>query len=234
MLSRFPTSDAGDTDSVAFGLNNHGDIVGSFIYSNNPNQAQDDSYLHPHLYDPQAFLRRHGRITALWTGYARGINNRGWIVGITNGGTHVFNAPGILWRSGYLTLFKMQPMAISESGEIAGNIPLTEDDSKACLWQRGRVTRLSKQASHAYALNNRQQVVGEIDGEAKPFSTHAVLWQDGRTYDLNHCAALHKGWVLNKAIGINDHGWIIGEGSVHKTLKGKPAVQIFTFLLTPR
>ena len=227
-LNGFPA----DTDSAALAINDSSEIVGSVTYD--PHQLTVD--------DPpagiagtHAFLCRRGKIKLLWPGIALGINNRGWIVGMsdTNDDLSSSDVRGILWRNGHITLFKMRPAAISDSGEIAGNIPFMEDDSKACVWRQGRVTRLSKQISHAYALNNKQQVVGEIDGEAKPFSTHAVLWQSGRTYDLNHCVRLPKGWALNKAIGINDSGWIIGEGSVRKTPKDTQAVKTFTCLLTP-
>jgi len=227
-LAGFPP----DTDSAALAINDSGQIVGSVTY--NPHRLTVDDPP-ASIAGTHAFLRRKGKIRLLWPGIALGINNRGWIVGIKDTSDDLTSSDvrGILWRNGHTTLFKMQPVAISESGEIAGNIPLTEDNSKAFLWQRGRVTRLSKQISHAYALNNRQQVVGELGSEAKPFPTHAVLWQDGRTYDLNHCVALPKGWVLDKAIGINDHGWIIGEGRVYKTPKSRKATRTFTFLLTP-
>ncbi len=223
-----------DTDSVALAINDSSEIVGSVSYNNHDKTPNDNPPAR--IAGTHAFLRRKGKIRLLWPGIALGISNRGWIVGIKDTGDDLSSSGvrGILWRNGQTTLFKMQPVAISGSGEIAGNIPLTEDDGRACVWQQGRITRLSKQTSHAYALNNKQQVVGELDGEAKPFPTHAVLWQNDRTFDLNRCVPLPKGWVLSKAIGINDSGWIIGEGSVSKTLKSKPAVQIFTFLLTPR
>jgi len=229
-ITKFPY----DCNGIAFGINDHGMVVGNYVY-NKHMPTTDDPPPPPIAAGSHAFLVRGSRVIPLWSGIARGISNYGWIVGTqSSGGYDRSRDKGVLWRSGHLTLFKMQPVAISESGEIAGNIPITEDDGRACVWQQGRVTRLSKQMSHAYALNNRQQVVGELGSEAKPLPTHAVLWQDGRTYDLNRCVPLPKGWVLNRVIGINDQGWIIGEGSVSKTLKGKPAVQIFTFLLTPR
>lgn len=168
-----------------------------------------------------------GRVKKLWPGLARGINNKEEIVGSGNGG-------GLLWQNGKITSLKMEPVAIDERTEIAGNILVTETTGKACLWRHGKLTRLSRQISHAYALNNQGQVVGQLGDDALPTPPCALLWQDGKTYNLNRCVSLPRGWVLEKALGINDHGWIIGEGSIYKTPKGKQAVKSFTFLLTPR
>ena len=212
--------------SAALGLNDQGDIVGGFVYDDTDADAATDSSPPPGTESRHAFVRHNEHIMPLWPGVARGINNHGWIVGVRDVDGEDSHARGVLWRSGKVTLFKMQPTAINEHGEIAGNLPVTEDNDRACLWRQGHITYLSKQISHAYGLNNRGDVVGEWD--------HAVLWRDGRTYDLNRCVSLPKGWVLEKAIGINDHGWIIGEGCVYKTPKDKQALKSFTFLLTPK
>lgn len=226
------------TDSEALGINDHGDIVGGFgVHYDSHLESASNPPTPLSAFTPHAFLWHHGQVKKLWVGVARDINNRGEIVGV--GSTGVPGKPGILWRNGRITPLKMQPVAINERTEIAGNIPIStdvpaRDTGKAYLLRHGQLISLSKQISHAYALNNSGQVVGDIGDEGQLQPTHAVLWQQGRTYDLNRCAPLPKGWVLENAVGINDSGWIIGEGSVYKTPKGKSAVQIFTFLLTPR
>ncbi len=223
LLRGFPM----DSDSLALGINDIGEIVGNYTY--NPHSPYPaDPPPEDSVFGKHAFLIRAGHVLTLWPGIARSINNHGQIVGTRDGGDYTqYRDRGVLWRKGHITLFQMQPVAINERGEIAGNIPLTEDSDKACLWRKGRITRLSHGPSHAYALNNHGQVVGEQ-------ANQAVVWQFGRTDNLNRCVLLPKGWHLESALGINDKGWIIGEGSIHASPKNRGTVRHFTFLLTPR
>ncbi len=233
-LEHFPAG----SESEALGINDHGDIVGGFgVHYNSHLESVTNPPTPLSVFTHHAFLRRHGQIKTLWQGTARSINNRGEIVGI--GDTGVPGKLGILWQNGRITPLKMQPVAINERTEIAGNIPIStdtpaRDTGKAYLWRRGQLISLSKQISHASALNNNGQVVGDVGDEGQLQPTHAVLWQQGRMYDLNRYVSLPKGWTLNNAVGINDSGWIIGEGSVYKMPKDKQATRTFTFLLTPR
>ena len=229
---RFPSDP--DTSSVALGLNDWGDVVGSFVYDDTNADAQTNSSPPLGTASRHAFLRHGNRVSPLWEGSAWGINNNGWIIGVKDVDDDDSHARGVLWRSGHITLFKMQPAAINELGEIAGNIPLNDDFGIACVWREGKLTRLSKGTSRSNALNNHGQIVGVLDNAAPRIPDHAALWQNGRTYDLNRCTALPPGWVLTGAIGINDRGWIIGEGGVYKTPTDKQPASTFTFLLTPR
>ncbi|MGI4788772.1 MAG: hypothetical protein ACRYFS_07965 [Janthinobacterium lividum] len=218
---------------LAFGLNDKEWIVGSYAY--NPPMPGVDAVPPPNAAGTHAFLFRNGHVLPLWSGAARGINNRGQIIGtLDSGGYNRREDKGILWQDGHTTLLAMQPAAINEHGEIAGNISVSEDNGKACIWEHGRLTYLSRQISDAYALNNRSQVVGEIGNAESSRPTHAVLWQEGQTYDLNRTLSLPRGWVLTSALGINDKGWIIGEGSIYKIPKGRQMPKSFTFLLTPQ
>ncbi len=233
VLGHFPVGD----DSEALGINDHEDVVGAyFLHYDSHAESVSSSPTPPASFARHAFLRRQGQIKTLWEGTARSINNRGEIVGIGDSGSPGKN--GILWRNGHLTLLKMQPVAINERTEIIGNIPLStalyaRDTGRAYLWRRGKLINLSTQISHASALNNNGQVVGDVGDEGQLLPTRAVLWQQGRTYDLNRYVKMPNGWVLTNAVGINDSGWIVGEGSVYKTPKETQAVKSFTFLLTP-
>lgn len=222
-LSRDTPTNA-EMATVALGLSDQGEVVGSFRFDNTT-ADQISSTAPPGTENRHAFLWSGGHMISLWAGVALGINSHKWIVGVQDFDDDDSHARGVLWRNGHSTLFKMQPVAVSDAGEVAGNLPLTDETGEACVWRQGRITVLSKKISHAEALNNRGQVVGSIK--------RATLWQNGRTYDLNRCVALPKGWVLENAVGINDSGWIIGEGSVYKTPKDTQAVKSFTFLLTP-
>jgi len=229
----FPSK--GDTNSVALGLNDRGEVVGGFVYNNNGMPARDDFSTSSGLGSRHAFLRRNGQIITLWPGIARGINNQGQIVGTKDaGGDDRRRDRGVLWRNGHITLLKMQPVAINDRGWIAGNVPVTEDDGRACLWRNGRVTLLSKNISRAYALNGRGDVVGELRAPASSHPTRAALWRRGHAYDLNRCVNLPRNWILATALGINDKGWIIGEGGVYESPREKQPIKQFTFLLTPR
>lgn len=223
-----------ECDGFVCGINDHGWVVGDYSY-NKQMPTSDDPPPPPIAAGTHAFLFRGGHVMPLWQGIARGINNQWQIVGTQSaGGYDRSRDKGILWRNGHITRLKMQPVAINGRGEIAGNVPLTEDTGRACVWRRGRVTLLSKQISHAFALNSRGAVVGERDDPASSHPARAALWRRCRAYDLNRCVGLPANWVLQSATGINDKGWIIGNGSIYKTPKDKQPAAYFSFLLTPR
>ena len=223
-----------ECDGFVCGINDTGWAVGNYGY-NKQMPLVDDPPQPPISAGSHAFLFRGGRVTPLWQGIAQGINDSGQIVGTqSSGGIERSQDRGVLWRNGHITFLKMQPVAINGRGEIAGNIPATEDAGRACVWRRGRVTLLSKRMSRAYALNDRGEVVGEQDDDTLTHTGRATLWRGGRTYDLNRCTIRPRGWVLSAALGINDKGWIIGEGGIYKSPGDKRPTRQFTFLLTPR
>lgn len=222
----------GDDYGAALGLNNHGDVVGT----SNQNIRGDllvDAPPGTNANAPHAFVYRRGKTTWLGFGSANSINDRGQIVGASAGGT------AVLWQNGgRKTLWEGAASAINEAGMVVGtrgNRSFREKPS-ACLWKNGRLFILSSLRSDAYGVNRRGQVVGEVQ-RPRPgggSETRASLWQRGREYDLNRCVHLPKGWILNKATGINDRGWIIGEGHVDSGPSGSSPEREFTFLLTPQ
>jgi probable HAF family extracellular repeat protein len=58
--------------------------------------------------------------------------------------------------------------------------------------------------SEAFDINNHGQVVGR---SGEPF-----LWDNGQIVALSTLVPQIQGWTLTTAIGINDDGWIVGEG----------------------
>jgi autotransporter-associated beta strand protein/probable HAF family extracellular repeat protein len=77
-------------------------------------------------------------------------------------------------------------------------------------------------------INNENQVVGSSTLLATPNSTttHAFLYQNGNTQDLNNLIPAASGWVLNNAYSINDNGQIVGDGIYNGVTTA--------FLLTPQ
>ena len=110
----------------------------------------------------------------------------------------------------------------------------TSASSRAFLWSEGQGedpwTDLGTLAiddvgeSAAYAINNSSQVVGyaETDEEER----HAFLYtpEEGMQ-DLNTLIPPDSGWVLEVAHGINQHGQIVGWGTLYGVWRA--------FLLTP-
>lgn len=192
-----------------------------------------------------AVLWENGRMTALerLPGYeysfATGINEAGLIVGDVEreegNGREARRA--VLWRDGKLeelgTLggeFSMA-RAVNDRNHIVGGSTLSkESDAFACafLWENGRMQNLGKlpayQGSWAADINNQGDVVGSSGNESCS-DAHACLWREGQVYDLNNCIPKDSGWVLWRALGINDRGQITGDGTYRGQRRG--------FLLTP-
>ena len=73
--------------------------------------------------------------------------------------------------------------------------------------------------SAAYGINDNGLIVGAASSGANK-NEAAVLWvqsEKGRRFavDLNGRIAPHSGWVLTTARGVNNRGWIVGQGRVH-------------------
>ena len=85
----------------------------------------------------------------------------------------------------------------------------------------GSIPRLHD--SKASALNDLGQVVGNAYHRT---DEAALLWQNGKVYELNTLIPAHSGWKLQNALAINNHGLIVGNGIHNGIRRG--------FLLTPQ
>jgi len=159
--------------------------------------------------------------------------------------THAF-----LWRRGVKRMHDLGVLPgysesaaeyLNDRGRIVGSCQRAEKDGRytnlATLWANGKTIPLNalprSKTSEAFGVNNHGQIVGyssptlESSGfgpDPRP-SFRAVLWQNGRVYDLNACLSVASRWVLERAQAINNKGWIAGDG----TLDG----HYHAFLLTP-
>jgi probable HAF family extracellular repeat protein len=77
----------------------------------------------------------------------------------------------------------------------------------------------------AHAVNNSGRIVGWSGGVGAPVQ-RAVMWENRRVVDLNTRLPRRSGWVLLRALDINEEGQIVGEGRFNG--------QIRPFLLTPQ
>lgn len=88
-------------------------------------------------------------------------------------------------------------------GERGGTVFMRTPDGKEVA-----VTGLAKPE----AVNSSHQIVGL---ETVKGAEHAAVWQGGHVTDLNALLPEHSGWVLQRAVTINDAGDIAGVG-VHE------------------
>jgi len=225
----------GDTISLASGINDRGDVVGS---SCNPRAGLDAG---AHC---RAFLWSSGRMIDLgalvdaatfapdlaFHTDAYAINDRGQVVGAgcvrpgdeepdENCVTHAF-----LWEHGVMQDLGTLPggtgsaaLAINNRGEIVGaSGTAAGGPSHAFLWQNGTMidlgTLTGSMSSVARAINERGQAVGESDFLVDVFTSRAVLWDRGAMIDLGTISGLGE----SRATAINNRGLIvINTGSIY-------------------
>lgn len=185
-----------------------------------------------------AFRQVAGTMTDLGTlggphSVAQGVNASGLVVGIsyTADGREravLWDAAGTIRDLGVLGGSPGRSVALSlnDAGVVVGFSSDRTGATRAFVHDGSTMRDLGalpvrRGTSYAYAhdINNRGQVVGfSLD--------HAVLWQSGKVIDLNTQVGKGSGWVLRRAQGINEAGWIVGYG----TTQGNDRA----FLLVPR
>jgi probable HAF family extracellular repeat protein len=175
-LPTFP----GDPDGGAFGINNHGQVVGSSGTCATTFNPNSQLYLVP----VHALLWQDGTVIDLGSfggdggfagNHACAINNHGQVVGHSdlkdNTTTHAF-----LWT---------KETGMRDLGTVYGDF-----------------------ASLALGINDKGEVVGvSLDAN---FSPRAFLWENGVPVDLNTLIPANSGLHLQLAESINSRGEIIG------------------------
>lgn len=71
---------------------------------------------------------------------------------------------------------------------------------------------LGGNSSSAYGINSSGDIVG--DSSLSNGNTDAFLYEQGHMIDLNILLPTNSGWTLTAARGINDSGWITGQGII--------------------
>jgi probable HAF family extracellular repeat protein len=219
--------------SEARSINNSGQIVG---------WAMDTSYAeHACLFDSTG----NGANKNLGIGRAYSINNAGWIVGNSSAGACLFDSTGnganknLGTLPGYST---STAASINNMYQVVGNAAqdVGYDEwgqmiyyNHACLFDitgNGNnidLGTLGGANSSAYAINDNGLIVGQAFDSFG--NEHACLFDPtglGNNIDLNTLINPSSGWTLRYADGINDNGWIVGQGI-------NSDGQMHAFLLTP-
>ncbi len=221
----------GGTTSMAFALNDSGEVAGA---------ADNDQGA------VQAVVFKNGNVISLGTlgataggGEAFGINNRGDVTGIAN--TANGDADGFLYHDRKMIDLGVLPggnysagTAINDSLQITGNSGiLGSADVHAFLWEKGKMIDLgvlpTGNSSQGSGINARGDVVGGSDifipsnlsfGPPGTYVSHGFLYSKGQLQDLNDLIPSSSGWVLGAASGINDRGEIVGTGTISGEIHG--------------
>jgi len=197
--------------SAAHAVNASGQIVGEYETARG---------------EVHAFLWQRGVMTDLGlpgeSSSARGINDRGEIIGFAGGKN--LRGGAILWKDGARQpLGDLGPsgsgsnaMAINDKGEIAGVssgfAARLGGVVRAVIWLRGAIQdigTLGGPHSTARAINDSAEVVGWADLPDQ--STVAFLWKDGLLQDLGTLpGAVSKPGIRSQALSINHQGLVVG------------------------
>lgn len=208
----------GGTFSSAYSINDIGQIVGQ--------TGLNVSSTHPFLYSS-------GTMSLLSSApheHAYQINNSGTIVGDGASGA-------VVWSNGTRSSIAApnaiygQAFAINNNGDITGHMQYTDRDD-AFLDKNGTFTDLGSllppsALGAGHYINNNDQIVGLINDEAPPYQSLFFLYANGTMYDLSSLSdSSGHGWILRDITGINDNGWIVGDGN-------SPSGNIHAFILKP-
>ena len=223
----------GGTSSLAYALNNHGQVVGYSSTANN-------SAVHAFLWDPTGGIQDLGTLGRIHS-FASDINDAGQVVGAAHNADGTFRA--FLWQNGQMhdlgvpaRHVSTQAHGINEFGQIVGDAIDGRGRIHAFRWTphvpngtTGTMTLLERSSvSHAYAINGVGDVVG--------FKQRAgsVLWDStGADHVLNggEARALNDARVVvgNTLFSGHDRAYVWDE--VHGTRRLQVLAGIYNVLI---
>ena len=196
--------------SIAFEINNASQVVGWSRIDNGLGSNRAFMY-------ENGVMRNLGRLPGGDNSEAFGINNAGQVVGASTifgfGRNRAFLlSDGVMENLGTRD-GNSQAYAINELGDVVGEYEVgVFGDTRAFLYSNGSMKNLGTLGgfnSYAYAINDQGQIVGKSTVSGR---THAFLYADGSMRDLNDLIDSALGWVLTKALAINNAGQIVGSG----------------------
>ncbi len=227
------------------GLNNKGQVIGCTFGL--------DGFFAPILWQLEQGVRVQDPEVSRLGFVPTGLNDAGKIVGYIPGRRPFGVMTAVLWDGhkqqnlGTLILHgTCRPLSVNNRGQVVG-VASTEGIYKdhAFLWDGNTLHDLGTaggRTSAANAINNKGQIVGEVDIQYEEHNgnnsvgwggNRAILWQDGKAYNINDLIPKEAGWVLERAVSINDRGQIVGTGYHSNDLGKSRSGGIRAFLLTP-
>jgi probable HAF family extracellular repeat protein len=219
----------GGRDSQAFGINNAGQVAGWSHVGGSPPAVSGDE--HAFIFQNGVF-EDLGAKTGAGNSVASSVNVNGQVSGWGHSKNSVVGA--FLYSGGVFDFFASNATAwdINNAGRIVGVLGGNDDGTgRAFLFSAGVLQDLGKPSpeqkyARASAINNSGQVVGFASPSFLSFDNErAFIFSGGTIQDLNNLIPANSGWVLRKAVDINDAGQIVGDGFKD----GQPKA----FLLTP-
>jgi len=194
--------------SVAYGINDAGQVVGS-AWNAEGNQ--------------RATIASNGSLTDLGTlnggnwSAGNAINNGGQVTGESqtpNGGHAFITRNGEMVDLGAFAWGVSRGYAINDLGQVAGTSHVTNDEKHAFVTavdDHMIDIGLSGYSSEAFGINNAGQAVGYF-GDNFGGSKRAFVTLNGVMTDLNTLIAANTGWTLMTAYDVNNNGQIVGVG----------------------
>ncbi len=190
----------GGGTSSAYGINHHGAIVGTSVFSGDTDFA--------------AFLWENGVMTPIAAAgsTARAVNDLGQVAGNLTPSYHA-----AIWYMGVITDLgslggpNTYAYAINNLGQVVGSSTNPAQQTRAFLWANGVMTDLGDLGggfSDAWGINNLGQVVGDSYPPAGPL--RAFFWDKGLMRQLPTLGG-PPGEDYCRATAINAGGMVVGE-----------------------
>ncbi|MFA6486191.1 MAG: hypothetical protein WCT40_02390 [Candidatus Magasanikbacteria bacterium] len=150
---------------------------------------------------------------------ALGLNNNGDTVGYSMK-TSYENAHPYLYKNGKMTDigggYGGAALAVNDTGQAVGYIQISSNphtgggEKHAFIWDNGKVTRIGSYPGYALDINNKKQVVGQLNvGQADGFPVRAFIWEKGIVKYLGNLGGDENDGATT-ASAINDQGQIVG------------------------
>jgi probable HAF family extracellular repeat protein len=211
----------GGPDAWALFVNERGQVAGYSYINGTPNPSTKVPTQDPFLWTEERGMVDLGSLGGT-SGFPVGLNNRGQVIGVSNLAGDQITDP-FLWDGEklidlYTDTIGGNPIsanALSDSGEIVGGGAFPNRVFDAYLWRRGIATDLGTLPgdcfSQAFVMNSRGQIAGN-SATCDVKLIRAVLWEDGKVFDLNTLIPRNSSLLLVESNAINDRGEIAGNG----------------------